>query len=392
MEKKKHEFPILRDIKALYESADDNRRQIEETETRLKAATDELAIHGEVIGNMETAVSKAKEELAIHGEVIGNTETAVSKAKEELAIHEEVIGNLQNETATHGAAIGTDRKQIEILVSEICSLKARVNELERLLEKSITNRNSKEQTETDRSAMDSERTGQVLKTVESAEDSYYSIDYFDFENKFRGSRETIMDRQRIYLPYFQGCENVVDIGCGRGEFLELMYSQKIGATGVDMYEPYVEYVKLQGLPCVCADANEYLKNAEKIDGIFLGQVVEHLSTSQMIELVNNAYDALEEGRYLIMETPNPMTLSVFSHAFYMDPSHEKPVHPYTLKYITEKAGFSSVDILFTDCSRVPFHIPELKVDVDGVKEFNQAMKQLSEDLYGSQDYAIIARK
>ena len=76
----------------------------------------------------------------------------------------------------------------------------------------------------------------------------------------------------------------------------------------------------------------------------------------------------------------------------MDPSHQKPVHPFTLKYIAEKAGFSQVDILYTDSSRLPFSIPKIKEDEPDFEKFNEAMQRVSELLYGSQDYAVIARK
>ncbi len=227
---------------------------------------------------------------------------------------------------------------------------------------------------------------------QAEENSYYAIDYFDFENRFRGSRENIKKAQTVYLPYFQGKTHVLDLGCGRGEFTELLVENGIGVTGVDMFEPYVEYMKHRNLPAVLDDAIRYLRTQESTDGIFLGQVVEHLTINQIIELCEVAYEKLEEGCCLIMETPNPMTLAVFTHAFYMDPSHKNPVHPFTLQYICEKAGFSEASILFTESSRYPVSIPELKGDDPDFAEFNKAMKQLSEDMYGSQDYAVIARK
>jgi len=85
-------------------------------------------------------------------------------------------------------------------------------------------------------------------------------------------------------------------------------------------------------------------------------------------------------------------LAIYTECFYMDPSHQKPVHPQTLKYIAEKAGFSSVEILFTESSRMPFSIPRLKDGEPDFEAFNTAMERVSNLLYGSQDYSIIARK
>lgn len=232
-----------------------------------------------------------------------------------------------------------------------------------------------------------------VEEVVSGADSYYSIDYFDFENRFRGSQEHVKNAQRIYLPYFKACENVVDIGCGRGEFVELLVENGIGIKGVDLYLPYVEYGKMNGLPVFHGDGIEFLKQQEQVDGIFVGQVVEHISVQQIIELCAVAYEKLTDGSYLIMETPNPTSLAIYTESFYRDPSHNKPVHPETLKYITEKRGFSDVQILYTEGSRLPYHIPKLSDENEGREhEFDVAMQRVENLLYGSQDYAVIAKK
>lgn len=232
-----------------------------------------------------------------------------------------------------------------------------------------------------------------MTTAVSESDPYLSIDYFDFENRFRGSREHVKKVQEIYLPYFKNCTNVLDLGCGRGEFVELLIENGIGVKGVDLYSPYVEYCKLQNLPVEQGDALAYLKGQERVDGIFLGQVVEHLSTAQTIELCRIAYDKLEVGGYLIMETPNPTSLAIYTESFYMDPSHNRPIHPKTLQYITEKQGFSQVQVLFTESSRLPYDIPQIAEHGEGrAHEFDLAMERVADLLFGSQDYAIIAKK
>ena len=223
--------------------------------------------------------------------------------------------------------------------------------------------------------------------------SYNAIDYFDFENKFRGDREHVKYVQKVYLKYFEGKNHVVDLGCGRGEFIELLKDSQIGAEGIDLYEPYVEYCKMRGLSVQHDDAIHFLKKQKNVDGIFVGQVVEHLQIEQIIELCRVAYEKLEKDCYLIMETPNPTTLAIFTESFYKDPSHNKPVHPETLKYIVEKVGFSQVKIIYTESSKLPYSIPELQCkDVEHLDEFNLAMKRISDLLFGSQDYAIIAKK
>ena len=88
-----------------------------------------------------------------------------------------------------------------------------------------------------------------------------------------------------------------------------------------------------------------------------------------------------------------MLFRSYTNEFYMDPSHIKPVHPELLKYLAQKTGFREVEIVYTECSRVPKSIPALELEIEGnVEEFNEGMKEVSELLYGSRDYAIIARK
>lgn len=232
--------------------------------------------------------------------------------------------------------------------------------------------------------------------IDNASNEYEEIDYFDFENRFRGPIEIIRERQSMYLPYFQDRSNILDIGCGRGEMLSLLKDNGIIAKGIDLFKDYVEFCRNEGLNVMVGDGIEYIENStEKYGGIFAGQVVEHISVGQILRFCKASYEHLEDGACLIIETPNPMCLSVFTNSFYIDPSHIKPVHPLTLKYYLEKAGFNQIEILYTDVSRCPNSIPKLNingVDESELKEYNNAMHIVSELLFGSQDYAIIATK
>lgn len=235
----------------------------------------------------------------------------------------------------------------------------------------------------------------VSKNVSAVEGSdYESIDYFDFENHFRGSIESIKNAQKSYLKYFADKKHVLDIGCGRGEFLSLLKESGVPAEGVDVYQPYADYCNMKGLKAECADGIEFLADShDEIDGIFVGQVVEHLETGQIIRLCEKAWEKLPEGGCIVIETPNPTSLAIYTNAFYIDPSHVKPVHPLTMKYYLEKAGFKNIEIVYTESSRPPHSIPELKCSAaENADEFNAAMKTVSDIIFGSQDYAIAAVK
>ena len=223
------------------------------------------------------------------------------------------------------------------------------------------------------------------------ENVYAGIDYFDFENHFRGSVEKVKRNQWEYVKYFEGKKNVIDLGCGRGEFLELLKERGIEAKGVDLYNEFAAVCQMNGLNVTCGDALHFLNTQQKVGGIFAAQLIEHLTINQLVELCRLAFEKLEEGAYIVMETPNPTCLTIFSNAFYVDPSHNKPIHPLTAEYILRQSGFSDIEIIYTDISRNTCFIPTIS-GVENAVQFNEAMHVVSEILFGSQDYAIIARK
>ncbi|MDT3428095.1 O-antigen chain-terminating methyltransferase [Paenibacillus forsythiae] len=229
----------------------------------------------------------------------------------------------------------------------------------------------------------------------SSQDSQF--DYLLFENRFRGSNEDIRNRQLKYLPYFENKENVIDIGCGRGEFLELLLNNNISAKGIDLTDEMVEYCQDLGLPVDKQDALIYLEqqNDNSIGGIFLGQVIEHMPFDNIIRLVEISWQKLKPGCYLIMETPNPQTLAIFNRSFYMDPTHVKPVHPLTVQFLTESVGFRESNLIYSGRVERENALPHIQAAGDvilNIEEFNHSIDRLNDLLFGDQDYALIARK
>lgn len=320
---------------------------------------------------------------------IKNNENKLAQLCAQLENTERKLDALRNDLETVCINVRNNNAVIESLKSDTELCKAKLQGIKRDMDKLSSARPfSAEAHASGEAAASSE-----AKTEPVSESRYDSIDYFDFENHFRGSIENIKNAQKFYLKYFADKKNVLDIGCGRGEFLALLKENGISAKGIDIYEPYVDYCRMNGLEAVCGDGTKYLSDADGIDGIFVGQVVEHLEPESIIRLCNTAYEKLPSGGCIVIETPNPTSLAIYTNAFYIDPSHVKPVHPLTMKYFLEKAGFRNIEIIYTENSRPQDTIPPLAVaGSDNIEEFNLAMKKVSDVLFGSQDYAIIAVK
>lgn len=221
-----------------------------------------------------------------------------------------------------------------------------------------------------------------------------AFDYAGFEERYRGSEEDIKERQRIYVPYFEGRENVIDIGCGRGEFLELLRESGITARGVDLDLDMVLLCREKGLDVAMEDAFAYLEALPNgsVGGIFAAQVIEHLHPRRVIELVKLCCRKLEPGGHLILETPNPKCLMVFAESFYKDPSHVQPVHPDTMKFLFEAVGLHEVELRFSAPVDPSVRIPFLEAPGADLGPFNRGIERLNSLLFGFQDYAVIGRK
>ena len=209
-----------------------------------------------------------------------------------------------------------------------------------------------------------------------------AFDYARFAERFRGSEDYVKAGQQFYLPYFQGCRNVLDIGCGRGEFLKMMQTAGIPARGIELSAESVAACNLQGLEAETADAFPYLAALPEgsLDGIFCSQVVEHLPADRLPELIRLCAGRLAPHGVIAIETPNPECLAIFATHFYLDPTHTRPVpHPLLIFYL-EEFGVGNIELR----------------RLTPAKESMPALHSLPEDFrdafFGSLDYAVIGRK
>lgn len=237
-----------------------------------------------------------------------------------------------------------------------------------------------------------ETANQELKT-----NSNYEFDYFLFEEYYRGSRETIKERMSHYVQYFEKGQLILDLGCGRGEMTELLLENGKEVVSVDLDADMVQYCKDKGFNILQMDILSYLNSLEdnSVDGIFLGQVIEHLSSQQLIDLMHISYKKLKPLGRFIAETPNPQSLSIFTQSFYMDLTHTKPVHPYTAKFILESAGFGKVEYKYSSPNDEQLQLPKIELEghsEESLTRFNETIKHWNNTVFGYQDYAVIATK
>ena len=210
--------------------------------------------------------------------------------------------------------------------------------------------------------------------------------YKSLEDKFRGSRDLIKERLTIYLPFlevFKNIEqnvNVVDVGCGRGEWLQLLQENGIDAFGVDTDEGMLENAKKFGLNVKLIDAIEYLKSLddESLYAISGFHIAEHLDFELLKELVKESFRVLKPAGLLILETPNPENIKIATCDFYLDPTHIKPIPPNLLSFLPEFYGFKRTKILRLQEDK------ELK---------NSDFVSIDKIIQGaSPDYAVVAQK
>ena len=198
------------------------------------------------------------------------------------------------------------------------------------------------------------------------------------------------ERQAAYLELLRGRERVVDLGCGRGELLELLRDEGVSAYGVEIEEDFVDLLREKGIEVVVQDAVAHLASLEPgaLDAMVAIHVVEHLPGAEVPRLVALAADRLKDGGVLILETPNPESLVAGSVNFHRDLTHVRPIHPDTLAFLCENAGLVDVEILRLS----PVPEDELLPKPAGDDPLAPVVERLNALLYGFQDYSVVARK
>lgn len=228
-------------------------------------------------------------------------------------------------------------------------------------------------------------------------------DYRAFQDQFRGDEEAIRQRLREHLEHFRGVDGpVADLGCGRGEFLDLLAEAGIDAIGVEINDADVQECRSRGHEAVTADLFVWLQEREEgsLGGVFLAQVIEHLPPPDWSRFVELAASRLEPGGRLVVETINPESLYALSRAYVLDPTHTRPVHPELLAFFAARAGLVEVAVRYqarvpeearlAPVDEAPFreHEPTLSL----VQELNRRVGRINRICCAPQEYALIARR
>jgi SAM-dependent methyltransferase len=314
-------------------------------------------------------------------------------------VAEQVGGLGQQQTAAlqslRKVLFGELEKRVNDMRADITSKEQRIIELEKVCLQLKTNLTLQERRfgillEEARKRLPEPFNQDQLELIAGEERHMLDALYLSFEDQFRGTRDDIKGRLRVYLPILEragiGTNQmpVLDVGCGRGEWLALLEEQGMRAQGVDVNRVLVESCRGQGLEVVEGDAIAYLRSLPdgSLGAVTGFHLIEHLPFDGFIKLLDEAVRVLKPGGLVIFETPNPENVLVGSYRFYLDPTHRNPLPSAIVKFMAEARGLCRVEIISLHPSEEP------RVEEAGL----EVAVRFNDYFYGPQDYAVLGWK
>lgn len=246
--------------------------------------------------------------------------------------------------------------------------------------------------EPNRDGADAAASSEVAPAVASAFTSEL-FNYVAFERRFRGDPATILATQtERYADLLAGHGPVVDVGCGRGELLEVLQKRGVECIGVEPDAGMVAEARARGLHIEHTDAIAFLRAAEpgSIGALFSAHVAEHVPIEVLLEMIELAASRIAPGGLFVAETPNPASLIVLGNSFILDPTHIRPIHPSLFAFLCETAGFRDVRLQFYAPAE-GYHLEPLGPDApEWARVMDRNVAKLNTVLFGPQEYVVIA--
>lgn len=224
-----------------------------------------------------------------------------------------------------------------------------------------------------------------LQTIAAEGSHVLDVLYASFEDEFRGSRQDIKDRCQVYVPMLKGAgitTGILDLGCGRGEWLEVLKEEGFEARGVEQNRAMIENCRERGLEIASSDAIAYLESLPEnsLRAITGFHFIEHMPFETLIRMLDEVVRTLKPGGMVIFETPNPENIMVSSYNFYLDPTHRNPLPGPMTRFLLESRGLSRVEVMMLN---------SLDHKIAGDDELTMRFNDL---FFGPRDYAVIGRK
>jgi O-antigen chain-terminating methyltransferase len=356
------------------------------------ARTDAVALrHEAMLRHSEAAHVAQSAESARAARVQQQAEFALAQTQEQLAQARAELDQICDSLAQTRYALAATRSDLDLARSELTVWGLS----HRTLEEAVDGIGDKSTVLAENVARLDDALQALMVARDKAVGHERDLDalYARFEERFRGSEMLIRERVGEYLPNVKALgpqARVVDLGCGRGEWLQLMKENGITSLGVDTNRVFLQACRERGLDVVEADAIAWLlaQPDASVSGLTSLHLVEHLPFEALMQMLREAYRVVVPGGLLLLETPNPENLLVSTHGFYMDPTHRNPLPPDMLAWLVQSQGFEAVQVQRLTLAREMDVPPLVTADVPGASSVNPLLQRL----HAAPDYAIVARR
>lgn len=373
-------------LRKLLEEISSNERRLNELE--LKQSSEVLAL--------SERIGLGEEDFVGLEETIGHYRVKLDSMSESLNELESSMSDSLKEVKSSmcDSVNGIKNSYDELkksLSNEVLAIESKFQELENSLA-SMQQHAIKQQESFNRIERDLQHIQKFQQEIDNERKPLNPAFYFEFENLNRGKREEILERQKVYLPILKGCAEkfgqeakFIDLGCGRGELLEISYFSGIDMEGFDQNAIMISHCRSLGLKASEGDLMEKLSHFtdNTLAGVTALQVIEHLSYAQISSMLTLTREKLRPGGCVILETINPLSVYAMRY-FYMDPTHRQPVPDKTCEFLLKIHGFVNIETLFLTPVQQDPALESL--DADG------RLTPLRDLIFGYQDYAVIGMK